>query len=129
MSGRTAAGLVLIVVGVVAALWGITLMNSFGQQMARETGVQDNTGPLVIGGGVALALIGLALAYRPLPAASAHRLTPVQWVICAMAAIGFAFDTYALLVLPLIVRPALLGIAKAKPATPDSNSSAGLLLY
>ena len=58
-----------------------------------------------------------------------HRLTPVQWVICAMAAIGFAFDTYALLVLPLIVRPALMEIAKVKPGTPDFNYWAGLLFY
>src|ERR1039457_6491900 len=65
-----------------------------------------------------------------LPAATtAHRLTPVQWVICAMAAIGFAFDTYALLVLPLIVRPALMEIAKVKPGTPDFNYWVGLLFY
>ena len=33
----------------------------------------------------------------------------VQWVICIIAAIGFAFDTYALLVLPLIVRSGVEG--------------------
>src|SRR5271165_3877097 len=63
------------------------------------------------------------------PAAAAHRLTPVQWVICAMAAVGFAFDTYALLVLPLIVRPALMEIARVKPGTPDFNYWVGLLFY
>ena len=31
------------------------------------------------------------------------RLTPIQWLICAIAAIGFAFDIYELLMLPLIV--------------------------
>ena len=36
------------------------------------------------------------------------RLTGTQWLICIIAAIGFAFDIYVLLVLPLIVRPALL---------------------
>src|SRR3984885_2097531 len=66
---------------------------------------------------------------QPLPAATAHRLTPVQWVICVMAAIGFAFDTYALLVLPLIVRPALMEIAKVKPGTPEFNHWVGLLFY
>jgi hypothetical protein len=35
------------------------------------------------------------------------RLTAVQWLICIIAAIGFAFDIYELLMLPLIVRPAL----------------------
>ena len=39
------------------------------------------------------------------------RLTPLQWTICAIAAIGFAFDTYELLMAPLIIRPALLASA------------------
>ena len=33
-------------------------------------------------------------------------LTTVQWLICTIAAIGFAFDIYELLMLPLIARPA-----------------------
>lgn len=37
----------------------------------------------------------------------ALRLTPVQWLICAIAAIGFAFDIYELLMLPLIVKTAI----------------------
>src|SRR5580700_691137 len=60
---------------------------------------------------------------------AAHRLTPVQWVICAMAAVGFAFDTYSLLVLPLIVRPSLMELAKVKPGSPDFNYWVGLLFY
>ena len=63
------------------------------------------------------------------PAVTAHRLTGVQWLICAMAALGFAFDTYSLLVLPLIVRPALMEIAKLKPGTPEFNYWVGLLFY
>ena len=39
---------------------------------------------------------------------AAPRLTPTQWLICAIAAIGFAFDIYEILMLPLIVRPSLL---------------------
>ena len=41
-------------------------------------------------------------------------LSAVQWTIITIAAIGFAFDSYELLMLPLIVRPALaelLGVA------------------
>ena len=57
------------------------------------------------------------------------RLTPVQWTICAVAAVGFAFDTYALLVLPLIVRPALLEIGKLRPGTPEFNAWVGWLFY
>jgi MFS family permease len=34
-------------------------------------------------------------------------LTLTQWLILVIAAIGFAFDTYELLVMPLIIRPAL----------------------
>ena len=63
------------------------------------------------------------------PAVTSHRLTGVQWVICVMAALGFAFDTYALLVLPLIVGPALMEIAKVRPGTPDFNYWVGLLFY
>src|SRR5260370_29205322 len=57
------------------------------------------------------------------------RLSPVQWTICAVAAVGFAFDTYALLVLPLIVRPALLEIGKMRPGTPEFNAWVGWLFY
>src|SRR5216117_1277083 len=57
------------------------------------------------------------------------RITPIQWVICVVAAIGFAFDIYALLVLPLIVRPALMELGKLKPGTPDFNSWVGMLFY
>jgi MFS family permease len=37
----------------------------------------------------------------------APKLTPVQWLICTIAAIGFAFDIYELLMLPLIVKTAI----------------------
>jgi MFS family permease len=50
------------------------------------------------------------------------RITPVQWVICAVAAIGFAFDIYAVLVLPLIVRPAVMALGGVKPGTPAFNA-------
>src|SRR5499427_747604 len=58
-----------------------------------------------------------------------QRLTGVQWVIVAMAALGFAFDTYSLLVLPLIVRPALMELAKVKPGTLEFNYWVGMLFY
>ncbi|HVR76019.1 MAG TPA: MFS transporter, partial [Planctomycetota bacterium] len=35
------------------------------------------------------------------------RLTRTQWLICIVAAMGFAFDIYELLMMPLIARPAL----------------------
>ena len=62
-------------------------------------------------------------------APKASRLTPVQWAICLVAAIGFAFDTYHILVLPLIVGPALLELGNLRPGTPEFNSWTGLLFY
>jgi MFS family permease len=56
-------------------------------------------------------------------------LTPVQWVICVIAAIGFAFDSYELLMLPLIVRPALSELLGVPPASPLVNEWVGFLLY
>ena len=45
------------------------------------------------------------------------RLTSTQWLICIIAAIGFAFDIYELLMLPLIVRPALMELTGAAPGS------------
>lgn len=44
------------------------------------------------------------------------RLTGTQWLICVIAAIGFAFDIYELLMLPLIIGPALKELADITPA-------------
>jgi MFS family permease len=43
----------------------------------------------------------------PLP-----RLTRTQWLICIIASIGFAFDIYELLMLPLIIKPALAALSE-----------------
>lgn len=58
-----------------------------------------------------------------------NRLTPVQWLICAIAALGFAFDIYELLMLPLIVRPALAALVNAAPGTPTFSYWVGLLFW
>lgn len=60
---------------------------------------------------------------------SAPRLTGVQWLICVIAAIGFAFDIYELLMLPLIVRPALLELLNVRPGTPEFERAVGLLFF
>src|SRR5690606_16606216 len=57
------------------------------------------------------------------------QLTTTQWLICFVAAMGFAFDIYELLMLPLIVRPALLELANVSPGTPEFNQWVGLLFY
>lgn len=39
------------------------------------------------------------------------RLGTTEWLICAIAAIGFAFDIYELLMLPLIIKPAIAALS------------------
>jgi len=58
-----------------------------------------------------------------------NRFTPVQWLICAIAAIGFAFDIYEILMLPLVVRPALLQLSGAAPGSPQFQMWVGRLFY
>jgi len=60
---------------------------------------------------------------------SGPRLTPIQWLICVIAAIGFAFDIYEILMLPLIVRPALLELTGAVPGSPEFQMWVGRLFY
>jgi MFS family permease len=57
------------------------------------------------------------------------RLTPVQWLICVIASIGFAFDIYELLMLPLIIAPALRELVAVQPWTPAYNDWVGLLFW
>jgi MFS family permease len=60
---------------------------------------------------------------------SAPRLTSTQWLICVIAVIGFAFDIYEILMLPLIVRPALLELTGAAPGSPEFQMWVGRLFY
>lgn len=55
--------------------------------------------------------------------------TRVRWLVCGIAAVGFAFDTYELLMLPLIVRPALLDLTTLAPGSAEFNTWVGLLFY
>ncbi len=55
------------------------------------------------------------------------RLTPLQWLICSVAALGFAFDLYEMVVLAVVARPALVAVGGLKPGTPDFNLWVGLL--
>ena len=63
------------------------------------------------------------------PGPESPRLTPIQWLICGVAALGFAFDIYELLMLPLIVGPALLELSAVRPGTPEFNQWVGLLFW
>ena len=56
-------------------------------------------------------------------------LTPLQWLICIIAALGFAFDSYELLMLPLIVRPALADLLGVAPNSLEVNAWVGTMQY
>ncbi|MEX2212894.1 MAG: MFS transporter, partial [Phycisphaeraceae bacterium] len=51
------------------------------------------------------------------------------WLVCIIAAIGFAFDIYELLMLPLIARHAMLDLGGIKPGTPEFSKWFALLFY
>ena len=53
----------------------------------------------------------------------------MKWLICIISSIGFAFDIYVLLVLPLIVRPALQELGNLQPGTPEFGDWAGRLFF
>ncbi|MEP6782238.1 MAG: MFS transporter [Acidobacteriota bacterium] len=57
------------------------------------------------------------------------RLTRIQWLICAIAALGFAFDIYEVLMAPLVVGPAIGELTGFKPGTPDFNFWVGMFFW
>jgi len=59
----------------------------------------------------------------------ASGMTGLQWLICAIAALGFAFDSYELLMLPLIVRPALADLLHVPPNSLAVNDWVGTIQY
>src|SRR5215204_6105593 len=65
----------------------------------------------------------------PLRIEEPRPLTMVQWLICFVAAMGFAFDIYELLMLPLVIRPALLELGNIRPGTPEFSRWLGMLFY
>lgn len=65
------------------------------------------------------------MATAPAP----QRMSLVQVLICTIAAIGFAFDIYELLMLPLIAGPALGELGGLKPGTPEYQHWIGMLFF
>jgi MFS family permease len=57
------------------------------------------------------------------------KLTPQQWLICVIAALGFAFDIYEVLMAPLVVGPAIGELTGARPGTPAFNYWVGLFFW
>jgi len=53
----------------------------------------------------------------------------VKWTVCAVAALGFLVDIYAILVAPLILQPALVELGKLRPGTPEYRDWAAYLFW
>jgi MFS family permease len=56
-------------------------------------------------------------------------LTRVEWLICIVASIGFAFDTYELLMLPLVLPGALVDLGGLQLGTPAFAHWRDLMFY
>src|SRR5260370_8013743 len=55
------------------------------------------------------------------PATEQRKFSATEWLILFVAALGFAFDTYELLMRPWIARPALAELLRVDPATASGN--------
>ena len=60
---------------------------------------------------------------------SAPRLTTTHWLIIVIAAIGFLFDTYELLMTPLVAAPAIAELLKVPQNNPLVTEWVGRLLW
>ena len=60
--------------------------------------------------------------------AQAGPLTLQQWLVCAVAGIGFLFDTYEIVVQGIVVRPALLDMTGWEAGSPQFNRWVGWIL-
>jgi MFS family permease len=69
------------------------------------------------------------MATAPSTSSGDRSFGATRWLICIIAAIGFAFDIYELLMLPLIIRPALLELGNIAPGTPQFAQWFGLMFY
>jgi MFS family permease len=61
--------------------------------------------------------------------AISRRLTAIEWLICSLACIGFAFDTYEVVVMSVVVGPAVAQLGHLQPGSPGFNHWVGLLFY
>src|SRR3954471_22160185 len=63
------------------------------------------------------------------PSAPKPRLTLTQWLILTIASIGFLFDTYELLMTPLVGVPAIAELLQLPPNNPAVTEWTGRLLW
>ena len=57
------------------------------------------------------------------------KLTTTHWLIITIASIGFLFDTYELLMTPLVAAPAIAELLKVPPNNPLVTEWVGKLLW
>ena len=62
-------------------------------------------------------------------APSSSRLTFTQWLIVSLAAIGFAFDIYELLMMQFIIKDLIVELTDYKPGTDGFLRWASILFY
>jgi len=63
------------------------------------------------------------------PASGSARLTTTQWLIVVLAAIGFAFDIYELLMAQFVLPPAIAELTGFEEGTPEFGAWVGRLFY
>ena len=63
------------------------------------------------------------------PAGASKKFTRTEWLVLIVASIGFLFDTYELLLLPLIAAPALAEILQVPVNNPSVTEWVGRLLW
>ena len=61
--------------------------------------------------------------------AAPKKLSVVEWLVLVVAAIGFLFDTYELLMTPLVGVPAIAELLKLPPNNPAVNEWMGRMLW
>jgi predicted MFS family arabinose efflux permease len=70
-----------------------------------------------------------ATVAAPAPSPPGRPLSLVEWLICGVAALGFAFDIYELLMLPLVLPPALQQLGGVQLGTPEFARWRDLMFY
>jgi MFS family permease len=76
-------------------------------------------------------LVEINVSESPVPAAAAspEPFGLVQWLVVSVAAIGFLFDTYELLMTPLVLAPALSELLRLPPNHPEVTAWVGRVLW
>jgi len=63
------------------------------------------------------------------PESQPQRLSLIAWLVLAIASIGFLFDTYELLMTPLVAAPAIAELLKIPLNNPIVTDWVGRLLW